>query len=201
MRPATSMARWWSRMAARICVRRGPKICCNGPTRSGNSNARCGAKTEWRAVAACLPKSAFPGYGSGPSDAGPSSSHNDKGTRPHHGFSAAVGTIDDGECVAVRSGKLRAGAEHAAAEHAAEGRQKCRGETCRCQAGCGEAPAIDDGRDRAYPDRTVRHLGCLCRDAERQARLLCAGEANRLEDQSAESPARSRLRVRFHAAV
>ena len=44
--PATSMARWWCRMAARICAVPAPRICCNGPTRSGRSSARRGQKAE-----------------------------------------------------------------------------------------------------------------------------------------------------------
>ena len=41
--PATSMARWWCRMAARICAVPAPRICCNGPTRSGKQQ-RAGAR-------------------------------------------------------------------------------------------------------------------------------------------------------------
>ncbi len=38
--PATSMARWWCRTAARICAVPAPRTCCNGPTRSGKSSGR-----------------------------------------------------------------------------------------------------------------------------------------------------------------
>ena len=33
--PVTSTARWWCRMAARTCAAPAPRICCNGPMRSG----------------------------------------------------------------------------------------------------------------------------------------------------------------------
>ena len=45
-RPATSMARWWCRTAARICAVPAPRTCCNGPTRSGKSSARRVRKDE-----------------------------------------------------------------------------------------------------------------------------------------------------------
>ena len=44
--PATSMARWWCRTAARICAVPAPRTCCNGPTRSGKSSARHGRKRK-----------------------------------------------------------------------------------------------------------------------------------------------------------
>ena len=65
-RRPTSMARWWCRTAARICAVPAPRICCNGPTRNGKQQraARAQRLRRARAVANCLPKSAFPGYAS-----------------------------------------------------------------------------------------------------------------------------------------
>src|SRR5436190_17254309 len=40
------MARWWCRMAVRICAVPAPRICCNGPRRSGKSNAPHARKTR-----------------------------------------------------------------------------------------------------------------------------------------------------------
>ena len=80
-----------------------------------------------------------------------------------------------------------------------------------CQAGTaakpdGQAREAGTGRDRrcgrrgADLDRSVRHLGRLHGDAERQEGLLRAGQAVVIENQSAESSARSRLRFRLDAS-
>jgi NAD(P)-dependent dehydrogenase (short-subunit alcohol dehydrogenase family) len=88
LRPATSMARWWCRTAARICAVPVPRMSCNGPRRSGRSNARPARKAEpgiskrsrAKPVTA-FPKRHFPAIHRRWNDAvGPSSSHNDEGT-------------------------------------------------------------------------------------------------------------------------
>src|SRR5664279_4877151 len=70
MPPVTSTARWWCRMAARTCAVPVRKICCNGPTRNGRSNAKRERKLERArqsspgsmsyAVVTAFPKKLFP---------------------------------------------------------------------------------------------------------------------------------------------
>ena len=204
------MARWWCRTAARICAVPAPRICCNGPTRSGRSSARRGRKAEDEAAQRSS-RCASSAISQLPSQKGvsrlsisfvtrmpgPSSSHNNKGTRFGH-VRAANSDIPDGECAGVWGRDPRAGAERVVESLERRGqadRLKTRGGKAGSQ-----ARRRGRRRRRADADRSVRHLGRLYRDAERQEGLLRAGKAVVVEDQSAESSARSGLCLRLDAS-
>src|SRR2546430_13513769 len=84
--------------------------------------------------------------------------------------------------------------------------QACASTRTRGEADDGQAGEAGTGSDRrsrrcgTYLDRSVRYLGRLYGDAERQEGLLRAGEAIVIQNQSAESYARSRLRFRLDAS-
>ncbi len=99
----------------------------------------------------------------------------------------------------------------ASTEPCSEGRQGtakaccCAGPSCKTDDGqaCYASPGCCGrrcGRRGTYLDRSVRYLGRLHGDASRQEGLFCIGETVVIQNQSAESPARSRLRFRLDAS-
>src|SRR5947209_18416467 len=203
MGPATSTVRWWCRMAARICAVPAPRICCNGPTRSGTSNALAGRKHEPHLSADSqiallhqflpdFPNQSFP---ANPSRARrrcaePSSSHNNEGTI--FGDVLAANSASSGDdCDPVPGREPGAVAEpfaetakersEAVSAKASDGQT---GIQTRSQAGCRGC-----WRREADTGGPVRHLGRLHRDAERQEGVLRAGKTHDLENQSAEPSA------------
>ena len=145
----------------------------------------------------CLPKKAFPGY---PSSGGATRVSGHLAVTMMREPVVRVANTDISGC---DCGVVWGVIPRASTKPCSEGR-KGTAKACRC---AGPSRKTDDGqacyaspggggrrcwRRGAHLDRSVRYLGRLHGDAERQEGLFCVGEAVVIQDQSAESPARSR---------
>src|SRR5215212_11362120 len=195
------MARWSCRTAARICAVPALRICCNGPMHSGRNSASAGRKAEiepralipqkdlLRSAAATVrntvtafPKKHFPAIH-------PRRREAPSGHLPVTMIREPVVRVANTDISGCDCSVVRGGIPRTSTGCCFEGRQgtgKGSGQTCALSGGqaractrgkadgqtCGTGGGRCCRRCGAHPDRSVRDLGRLHGDAERQKGLL-----------------------------